>query len=533
MHGAAGDEAGAAPGVVGAAGLVALVRGEGAVEVAGAEHHHLVPHADGLHAVRKGADGAGEVVHQVVVALILRGGVRDLRDVRVPAADLHKEDLPLVGEHAAAGDHAGDDFELVAEFRLGKATGEPVGPMLVERGIRRGGLRERVADEAFGVARALRDADVGLVKEAFVRGGEDLLQSAQAPACGVVLIIRAAERIAAGEAADAVERVVFVRWRGAAEVVRIKRGVAQRGAVGRGGRAAGEAGQGAHRTAAVHEVRLLGEADLKAVRTCDADADAEVAAVHAGDDFRDAAAPALGERLVRQGRLPLHLLVGVREELRRLRGGRQRVEVRTRDVLRADERADIGYEGEVLAVEEAFERIRAGMEREFVLRVVAAAGGIKNAAAGAAVQRRDARGDLRGVVVRGAVEVAVVGGGRVVELRVRDADDSARAVVVRACRGGGAGGHEHVVGIAAAIQEDAHERLVVVASALSRRRADELHLRDRVHHGGEPERRAAGLEQKVAAVGLAAVFGLFEEDVHGEESRVGCLKAWMDGLRSM
>jgi hypothetical protein len=53
---------------------------------------------------------------------------------------------------------------------------------------------------------------------------------------------------------------------------------------------------------------------------------------------------------------------------------------------------------------------------------------------------------------------------------------------------------------------------------LSRSGADELHLRDRVHHRGEAESRAPGLEQEVAAVGLATVFGLFEEDVHGEEA---------------
>jgi hypothetical protein len=67
----------------------------------------------------------------------------------------------------------------------------------------------------------------------------------------------------------------------------------------------------------------------------------------------------------------------VGEELRRLGGGRERVEIGPRDVLRADERADVGDEGEILAVEEAFERIRAGMQGEVVLRVIPAVRGVE------------------------------------------------------------------------------------------------------------------------------------------------------------
>ena len=511
FDGATGDDAVAAPGVVGATGLVALVGGEGAIEIAGGEHHYLVPHADGFHGVGEGFDATGEVVDEAVLALVGRGRIGDLRGVGIPAADLDEEDLALVGEHAAACDEASDDFELIAEVGLAETAGEPVRPMLVHGGIGRGGLGEGIADEAFGVAGALRDADVGFVKEAVVGGGEDLLQGTQAIPSAAILVVGGAERIARREASDACERCVFVRWRAAAEVVRIEGGIAQRGAISGARRTAAEASERAHGPAGVHEVRLLGEADLKAVRSGDADAHAEVTAIHSGDDFGDAAAPALREGFIWQRGLPLHLLVGMREELRRLGGGGQGVEIGPRDGLCADEGADVGDKGEVLRIKERFERVSTGMEGKIALRVIGAIERLELPG----IQRCDAGGDGAGVVIGGAVEVAVVGCWAVVELSIGDVEYAASGVVIRAGRSA-ASGDEEVVGIAAAVEEDADEGFVVFSGALRCRRADELELRDGIHERGEAHRGTTRAEEEVSAVGLGAVFGLFEEDVHDE-----------------
>ena len=66
---AACDPAGAAPAVVGSAGGVTFIGGEGAVEIGGGKHEHIVPHADGIHRVFEGADSAGGLVDETLMAL--------------------------------------------------------------------------------------------------------------------------------------------------------------------------------------------------------------------------------------------------------------------------------------------------------------------------------------------------------------------------------------------------------------------------------------------------------------------------------
>ena len=82
-------------------------------------------------------------------------------------------------------------------------------------------------------------------------------------------------------------------------------------------------------------------------------------------------------------------------------------------------------------------------------------------------------------------------------------------------------GDEHVVGVRAAIQEDADQCLVVVARPLRGRRAHELHVRQGVHRTGDAETGTAGLHKEVAPVRLAAIQGLAKEEIHGGAGRAG------------